>query len=152
MISDPIPLTVVLRWLAPIWLFCILFFQAISLAVRYFLRLQEASGDGQPLWTEGSSLLIVIKEKRKTRVEQTWGATPSCARLKESLNKPPSFPSITLSHKYSTSLTSPSPSPHTAALQTEHQRLYSVQRGEPWDLHLKTKMPTNSGGNIPRCA
>lgn len=43
MISDAIPLTVVLRWLAPI------FFQEISLAVRYFLRLQEASADGQPL-------------------------------------------------------------------------------------------------------
>lgn len=65
----------------------------------------------------------VLKEKRKQRVEQTCRATQSCVGLKErgalSLLKVKiaSFPTMTLSHEYSTSpTTSSSPPSHTQQL------------------------------------
>lgn len=91
----------------------------ISLADRHFLMLQEANGKGQPLWTEESSLSVFFFLKKKEKMSGTdLQATQSCVGLKErgalSLLKVKIvsfFPTMTLSHEYSTSPTSSSSSP-----------------------------------------
>lgn len=94
-------------------------------SLRYdWLMLQEASGSGQPLRTEGSSLSRWSKAKQKTESGTDLQASQSCVGLKErgALSLPnvkiaSSFPTMTLSHKYSTSPTSSSSPPsHTQQL------------------------------------
>lgn len=101
--------------------FC--FFFEIWLADRHFLTLQEANGNGQPLWTEESSLSLCFKAKEKTESGTDLQATQSCVGLKErgALSlltvKIASFTTITLSHEFSTSpTTSSSPPSYTQQL------------------------------------
>lgn len=86
--------------------------------------------------------------KRENRVEQTCRLLSHVwiSRKRGALSllniKIASFPAMTLSHEFSTSPTTSSSPPsrthtHTAALQTEHNTLYSVQIWMPPDMREK---------------
>lgn len=111
-----------------------------------FLTLQEANGDGQPLWREESSLSLCFKVKEKTEWNRPAGYAVMCVGLKErrALSrlelKITSFPTVTLSHEFSTSSTTPSSPPsYTQQLFKRSTTGYIQYRYECLETRTKKK-------------